>query len=197
MTSSTRDRLLDAAQRLFAERGFEATSVGDVEEAAGFTRRGGAVYKHFASKEALFAGIIDRHAEATGRAADVSALLPLGDLRSELTLMARVVLMELSNEEHIHRVLDLGGPNVAEARERMLTDVLEPSYRRTADLLQRWIGDNTTLEDPEATIAMLLGGLVNLRRNSWTFGRPPLDISDDRAVDAWVDLALTYIEGKQ
>lgn len=197
MTSSTRNRLLDAAQLLFAERGFEATSIGDVEEAAGFTRRGGTVYKHFASKEKLFAGIIERHAEATARAADVSALLPLGDLRSELTLMARVVLMELTNEEHIHRVLDLGGPKVTEARERMLVDVLEPSYRRTAELLERWVGDNTPLEDPEATITMLLGGLVNLRRNTWTFGRPPLGISDDQAVAAWVDLALTYIEAKR
>jgi hypothetical protein len=79
----------------------------------------------------------------------------------------------------------------------MLTEVLEPSYRKTAELLQRWIGTDTKLDDPEATITMLLGGLVNLRRNTWTFGRPPLNITDDQAVAAWVDLALTYIEAKQ
>lgn len=197
MTWSTRDRLLDAGERLFAQRGFEGTSIGDVEEAAGFTRRGGTVYKHFASKEALFSAIIDRYVDATSRAADVSALLPLGDLRSELTLLARVVLIELANEEHIHRVLDLGGHHVAEARERMLTEVLEPSYRRTSELLERWIGPDATLEDPAATITMLLGGLVNLRRNAWTFGRAPLDITDDQAVVAWVDLALTFIEAKR
>ena len=197
MTRSTPDRLLDAAALLFAERGFAGTSVADIEEAAGFTRRGGTLFKHFPSKQAVFAALIDRHADAVGDALDLTSLLPLGDLRSELTLVARFVLAELTEEESIHRALNCGGAEVPEARERMLADVLEPGYRRSAELLQRWIGDTYRISDPEATVTVLMGGLVNLRRNAWTFGRVPLEVDDDRAVEAWVDLAVSFIERKQ
>ena len=197
MTRSTPDRLLDAAARLFAERGFAGTSVADIEEAAGFTRRGGTLFKHFPSKQAVFAAMIDRHADAVRDALDLTSLLPLGDLRSELTLVARFVLAELAEEEPIHRALNCGGTEVPEARERMLVDVLEPGYRRSAELLQRWIGDTYQLRDAHATVTVLMGGLVNLRRNAWTFGRVPLDVDDDRAVAAWVDLAIGFIEQEQ
>ena len=45
------DRILDAASRLFRERGIEATSVSDVMKAAGLTH--GGFYRHFGSKEEL------------------------------------------------------------------------------------------------------------------------------------------------
>lgn len=49
------ERLLRAATALFAERGFDATSVQDVVEAAGVTK--GAMYHYFASKEDLLYAI--------------------------------------------------------------------------------------------------------------------------------------------
>jgi AcrR family transcriptional regulator len=194
MTTSTPERLLDAALSLFAERGFAATTVGDVEEAAGFTRRGGAVYKHFRSKEELFDAVINRHAETIEAAGDLSDLLPLGDLRAELTLVARFLLAELTNHEQVHRVLERADASADASRELMLQRVIEPSYRRLGDLLQRWVGDRP-LEDSHATMMLLLGGLVNMRRNLWTFGRVPLDLDDERAIRLWVDIAETAIRG--
>ena len=192
MTTSTPDRLLDAALALFAQAGFDGTSVGDIEEAAGFTRRGGTVYKHFRSKEQLFDAVIDRHAQAAATAGGLSQLLPLGDLRAELTLVARFLLMELSSHEQIHRALERAGPTADSARERMLREVIEPSYRRMGELLQRWVGDRP-VDGADVTMMLLLGGLVNMRRNLWTFGRVPLDASDDDAIRAWVDMAVAVI----
>jgi AcrR family transcriptional regulator len=51
----TRDALLAAAQNLFAEKGFAATSTEEILAAAGVTR--GALYHHFADKAALFEGV--------------------------------------------------------------------------------------------------------------------------------------------
>lgn len=192
MTTSTPDRLLDAALALFAQAGFDGTSVGDIEEAAGFTRRGGTVYKHFRSKEQLFDAVIDRHAQAAATAGGLSQLLPLGDLRAELTLVARFLLMELSSHEQIHRALERAGPTADRARERMLREVIEPSYRRMGELLQRWVGDRP-VEGTDVTMMLLLGGLVNMRRNLWTFGRVPLDLSDDDAIRTWVEMAVAVI----
>jgi AcrR family transcriptional regulator len=54
----TRDQLLAAAARVFAERGFHATSLEAIGEDAGFSR--GAVYYNFADKEELFLELLDR-----------------------------------------------------------------------------------------------------------------------------------------
>lgn len=194
MTTSTPARLLDAALALFATNGYAATSIGDIEEAAGFTRRGGTVFKHFGSKRELFDAIIDRHAESARVAGDLSRLLPLGDLRAELTLIARFLLTELDTHELIHRALERAGAEADAARERMLREVIEPGYERMGELLQRRIASEA-LEDARVTMMLLLGGLVNLRRNKWTFGRVPLGVSDDDAIEAWVTLAATVIAG--
>jgi AcrR family transcriptional regulator len=57
----TKTHLLDAAERIFVERGFHAASIDDVAAAAGFTK--GAVYSNFRNKEDLFIALVDRRWE--------------------------------------------------------------------------------------------------------------------------------------
>jgi AcrR family transcriptional regulator len=64
--AETRQRLLDAAERVFLRRGFQGSSVEEIAADAGFTR--GAFYSNFKSKDELFvellhARIYDRYAE--------------------------------------------------------------------------------------------------------------------------------------
>jgi AcrR family transcriptional regulator len=71
MKAERRQLLLGAASRMFAERGFRAVSIEDLAAEAGVS--GPAVYRHFASKEALLAELL----------IDVSRqLLEQGTLRS-------------------------------------------------------------------------------------------------------------------
>jgi TetR/AcrR family transcriptional repressor of nem operon len=56
----TRDRILDAAQAQVMERGFAATSVDAIQEAAGISR--GTFFYHFASKDELARSLIERYA---------------------------------------------------------------------------------------------------------------------------------------
>jgi AcrR family transcriptional regulator len=55
--SNARERLLGAAAKVFAERGYRAASIDDIAAAAGFSK--GAVYWHFQSKEDLLHTLID------------------------------------------------------------------------------------------------------------------------------------------
>jgi AcrR family transcriptional regulator len=68
----TRQRVLDAADALFTERGFHATRLEDVAELAGYTR--GAVYSNFKDKNDLALAIIERRiAEACSILNEVAA----------------------------------------------------------------------------------------------------------------------------
>lgn len=90
----TRTSILTAAQRLFHERGFHATSMADLLAASG--TGAGSLYYHFKSKDAVLAAVLDhlhvrldREVLAVGRAAGLSpvgrVLAIFGFYRSFLT----------------------------------------------------------------------------------------------------------------
>jgi AcrR family transcriptional regulator len=58
MNESTRERILEHARRLFAEKGFDATSVREITRAAGANL--GAITYHFGSKESLYDAVLDQ-----------------------------------------------------------------------------------------------------------------------------------------
>jgi AcrR family transcriptional regulator len=64
---ATKTRILDAAQSLFAELGFENTQLDEVAARAGCSR--GGIYAHYASKEGLFLALMEHRVSATFRAA--------------------------------------------------------------------------------------------------------------------------------
>ncbi len=59
----TRENLLDQALTLFSERGYSATSIRDIIQAAGVTQP--TLYYHFADKRSLFEELIKRHYETS------------------------------------------------------------------------------------------------------------------------------------
>jgi AcrR family transcriptional regulator len=77
----TRERVLAAAARVFARRGFHATSLDAIAEAAGYSR--GAVYYNFADKEELFLELLDRR--CAERAQDLRAVFADVDDDAEAT----------------------------------------------------------------------------------------------------------------
>src|ERR1700728_3479956 len=100
--ASTRDRLVTEAMRLFSAKGFEATSVSQIEAAAGLAPGSGALYRHFKSKDALLDAGIDRQLDRRSAMRDIRALFAgLGDLRSELTMLGRYILSVLDEESQL------------------------------------------------------------------------------------------------
>jgi AcrR family transcriptional regulator len=69
--AATRARILAAAERLFAERGYDGVSMPAIAEAASITP--GAIYRHFESKAALFFEVVRRAVEAAPTAAAAGA----------------------------------------------------------------------------------------------------------------------------
>ncbi|MFS8102062.1 TetR/AcrR family transcriptional regulator [Lentzea alba] len=53
-----REQLLDVSRALFAEKGFEATSIEEIAHRAGVSKP--VVYEHFGGKEGIYAVVVDR-----------------------------------------------------------------------------------------------------------------------------------------
>lgn len=56
-TTSTRERILDVAAQLFAEQGYDGTSLRAIADALGFTKA--ALYYHFRSKEEILLALVE------------------------------------------------------------------------------------------------------------------------------------------
>jgi TetR/AcrR family transcriptional regulator len=84
-----RSQLLGIAKRLFSESGFENTTTKAIAAAAGVTEA--IIFRHFASKEELYAKILDRHADEIGIKAWGAELRHLTKCEDDEALVLSVV----------------------------------------------------------------------------------------------------------
>ena len=126
MPSESAERILEAATRLFGERGYPSTSMRDIGEAVGLLA--GSLYSHISSKEALLAQIVD-----TGLDRYLGAVLPIvdsgdpPDVRLRRAIKAHVELVAHHIEESLvalHQWKFLSGENRTriEAKRRAGSD---------------------------------------------------------------------------
>ncbi len=97
-----RERILAAATRLFADQGFQATTVRQVADAVDVLS--GSLYHHFATKEDILAAIVRETVERTRDTARAIAEIPeSADLR--LARLVRASLSELESNGAVHAIL--------------------------------------------------------------------------------------------
>jgi AcrR family transcriptional regulator len=88
--SEVRDRILDAASKVFAAEGFAGATIDAIGQAAGFTK--GAVYSNFESKDELFLALLDREFELRGEQIATTLDNSGGDTGAAATELSRAVL---------------------------------------------------------------------------------------------------------
>lgn len=163
----TREALLDAARRVFAERGYGPASVEEIARTAGVSV--GSVYVHFTSKEALFTALLEAQTSA-----DVSAMTAVvqddpdqtfaaldrmvgetADSREEALLDAEIWLYAVRHPEFADRLAEHEVRMARLAREQLSHDwdAMDPAVR-------------SAVRDDEFVVAAaaLFHGLVRLRR---------------------------------
>lgn len=187
-STSTRDRLLDEAMRLFGERGYGATSVAEIERSAGLTPGAGGLFHHFQNKEAVLAAGIERQLARLEAVRQIrGAIPPLGDVRAELTLVARYVFLELEEEQELLRVLISEGRHRPNLLAGAVEQVVQGTFNEFAALLGRSGGT-------PIGAALALGSLVAFASAELLLGQAPVDADREEVIATWVEMVMGLTE---
>ena len=107
-----REQLLDIGRRLFAERGFEGTSIEEIAAQAGVSKP--VVYEHFGGKEGLYAVVVDREVERL--LAMATAILGGANTREKFEAAAVALLRYIEDNSDGFRILVRDSPSPGPAR---------------------------------------------------------------------------------
>lgn len=164
-----RAQILDEATRLFAEQGYEATSIREVVAAAHCTKP--ALYYYFASKEVLFREVIRRQVEAVSSMIRDSVSRP-GTVRERLHETLADFVSHVQRNPAGMRLLqrvelrpEEGAPEVDVAGSREL------HMRLMEDIVQQGVQTGEVRSDIEPRLgAKVLAGAVAFQFQMWLCG---------------------------
>lgn len=180
-SEDTRDRLIEAARRLFVEKSYAETGTPEIVREAGVTR--GALYHHFADKQALFAAVAEREAECVAGEIETGALDTIS--ATAALIVGGAAYLRAMAEPGRTRLLLLDGPAVL--------------GRRQMDEIENRHGNRTLREGLQAAIeagalrALPLDALTGLLAAA--FDRAALAIDAGGDADAQIKALNGLIEG--
>jgi TetR/AcrR family transcriptional regulator, fatty acid metabolism regulator protein len=99
---ATRQRLLDAAERVFAEKGYHGTVVDDIIRASDSSK--GGFYFHFLNKQAIFLALVDKLVPKLAAAID-RAIAGETDPVAQLDAALRTVLETFGRHRQLSKIL--------------------------------------------------------------------------------------------
>jgi AcrR family transcriptional regulator len=183
-------RILREAMRLFAERGYERTSIADIQAAAGLAPGSGALYKHFPSKEAVLAAGMDDFVEGAERARALIRSVP-GTPEQALGTLARAALQMLDDDRDVLRIVWRELEQFPALRDEVRERRMQATYAALADWMrERAAAGELRVDDPEAAAAVLLGSLTSFKVFETLLGERPARLDDERFVRAWLRVML-------
>jgi AcrR family transcriptional regulator len=186
--AATRERILEAAGRCFAERGFRRARLADVALAAGVSRA--LVHVYFASKRNLLREVRDR-ALAGWRAAVEPELERAASAGDALAAMVRHTLRYARTRPFLQAILADDGRAVILGSDATGLAAIDVWRARVLELLRRGVASGEFAADldvessADALRAMLLGVIDRMHRPA-----APIDVSREAHVEAAVRLIL-------
>jgi AcrR family transcriptional regulator len=190
----TRERLLDAAIRLFARQGYAETSIADIQRDCGLSSGSGALYKHFSSKRELLEAATRRFADRLANDRKRFDVSPGDGTEQVLRRAAALIWDGIEENSPLLRVI-FREPAFPELADELWSAITENAYRRFASGLRVVVeAGMMRIEDPEATAAVLVASLAYYPMVRLLIGHTPGDIERDRYLEAWISHARAGLD---
>lgn len=192
--ASTRDRLVGEAMRLFSAKGFDATSVSQIEAAAGLAAGSGALYHHFKSKEELLNAGIDRQLDRRRAMHDIRALFAgLGDMHAELTVLGRYLLSVVDEEIELLQIAARTSAGRSARLDTAYAALVDTLNNELAEWITAW-APATTEEHAKVLAAIGVNGILGVRFATTLFHQSQTKVADDQYLAEWTELLGARIQ---
>ena len=187
----SRAAIIDAAERLFLQRGFGSVSMDELAEAAGVARR--TLYNQFASKEEIFRAMLLR---VSGQLEDAfpPGIETQGEVEHVLRLIARMILKLHENPVYLGFLRMV----VADARQfpwiaEEFATVMEPQTERLVRYLAH-LSAMGILECRNPTLAahQFMGMLNELSLWPWMTGRERVPVPEKDIIEETIGMFLQH-----
>ncbi|MGI9284770.1 MAG: TetR/AcrR family transcriptional regulator [Pseudomonadales bacterium] len=163
MVSPSKTRILDAAEDLFANKGYGATSMVDIADAVGV--RGPAIYKHYSSKTDVYNAVVDRLFTPMKTHMELPASLVEGQ---SFELLEELVKHHIDHP-NISRIIQQATLSSGERLEKLVDDWYRPFFSK---ILQQTAAMTPVIM---AFHSMLLGYITLAPLHQKIFLLDPLD----------------------
>lgn len=208
----TVNRILEAATRLFIEKGYEHTSIQDIISNLGGLSKG-AIYHHFKSKEDILEAVTDKMTEESNKI--LEKIRDRKDLtgKEKMKMIFKESVGRSDMDDLFAVAPDLSNnPRLLFSTFRDTVDIVAPFYIRP--IIEQGIADGTIQTDYPAALSELVILAANIWTNPMVFNDTMeeycrklmvfkqmmegfgLDIVDDELIERMKELAAVYLETK-
>jgi len=148
---TTREKIIGVALEVFGERGLHGATMVEIAKRAGLT--GGALYRYFDSKEALFKAVVAKHTVAFEALEMVRPLVSELEPKTALKFIAQGTLLVFFAEKDFMRMVAAEAVKNPELAAPFFDEMLNPAREFMQECLEIWKEKGLMREDVNLKIA--------------------------------------------
>jgi AcrR family transcriptional regulator len=189
-----RQQILEVAMKLFSERGFRGTTTKEIAQAAAVSEA--MVFRHFATKEELYAAILDHKACSGGKfePAEMAADgIKHKDDRAVFESLALGALDHHEKDPQFQRLLLHSALEKHELAQMFFDEFVRRVYDFLGNYIRERQREGALIEmDPAIVVRAFIGMVMHhsLNNNLWDPKRRLLNISNESAAKQFTDILL-------
>lgn len=195
-TKSRKDRIMDAALRIFAEKSFQEATISEISKEAGVSEA--TIYEYFGTKEDLLFAIPEKISNDTAK--ESHAVLPfIKDVEGRMRAILFSYVQLYQNNPHYSALVLLQLMSNKRFRQTAAHEAIRRSAHSLLEIIREGIADGTFRSDADAYLirSMLMGTIEHLFIHWHMQGMPRREKSIMDMLDPFLEIVLNGIRAKK
>ncbi|MDD4356000.1 MAG: TetR/AcrR family transcriptional regulator [Smithellaceae bacterium] len=195
-TKSRKDRIMDAALRIFAEKSFQEATISEISKEAGVSEA--TIYEYFGTKEDLLFAIPEKISNDTAK--ESHAVLPfIKDVEGRMRAILFSYVQLYQNNPHYSALVLLQLMSNKRFRQTAAHGAIRRSAHSLLEIIREGIADGTFRSDANAYLirSMLMGTIEHLFIHWHMQGMPSREKSIMDMLDPFLEIVLSGIRAKK
>ncbi len=193
---SRKDRIMDAALRIFAEKSFADATISEISKEAGVSEA--TIYEYFGTKEDLLFAIPEKISNDTFEESE-SVLPYIKDVEGRLRAMMFSYIRLYQDNPHYSALILLQLMSNKRFRQTAAHAAIRRSAHRVLDCIREGIANGTFRKDVDAYLvrSMLMGTIEHMFIHWHMLGMPKRGKSTLEMLDPFLEMVLNGIRAKK